>query len=176
MHHPVVVFPHPDSPTNASVSPRMSEKDTPSTACTLPVGRPNTVRNAGNDLKSPSTSTSGGAALRLSPLAAVSTALGVTPAGPRQREPGVRQSGATARQPNGTGTNGARRVGKVEELLARTGTRRAHSALESGSRPAMPSPAVRSPVCQSSAWRRPHRAPAAEWSAAKPRCRDDAQP
>ena len=37
---PVVVFPHPDSPTRASVSPRRSSKLTPSTARTWPTVRP----------------------------------------------------------------------------------------------------------------------------------------
>jgi hypothetical protein len=31
-------LPHPDSPTRPSVRPRSSEKDTPSTARTMPLG------------------------------------------------------------------------------------------------------------------------------------------
>ena len=34
-----VVFPHPDSPTRPSVSPRLTEKDTPSTATAYCAGR-----------------------------------------------------------------------------------------------------------------------------------------
>src|SRR5450432_3609571 len=38
---PVVDLPQPDSPTSPSVSPRMSSKLTPATACTWSVSRPN---------------------------------------------------------------------------------------------------------------------------------------
>ncbi|MNR03196.1 hypothetical protein D3C85_1190780 [compost metagenome] len=40
MERPVLDFPQPDSPTSASVSPRIRSKDRFSTACTRPLSRP----------------------------------------------------------------------------------------------------------------------------------------
>ena len=53
-----VVLPQPDSPTSASVSPAATEKLTPSTACTLASGRPNSERRTTKCRTRPSTSSS----------------------------------------------------------------------------------------------------------------------